>query len=126
MAAIDITMHGNILIASVTGSLTADEVIAVVERYYSNGIVKHVIWDLTNGSLSLISTNGFKAIASATFKSLSGETRQGGKTVFVGTNDTEYGLMRMYSTIAEMTGVPTKYSVYRTMEEAKSWLVDVV
>jgi hypothetical protein len=122
MAIINIHIEGDLLIASVTGSLTAQEVIAVVEEYYSNGIVKHVIWDLTKGSLSTISTRGFKDIANATFKSVSGGVRQGGKTVFVGTNDAEYGLMRMYSVIAEMAGVPIKYTVFRTIEEAQKYL----
>jgi len=40
----------------------------------------------------------------------------------VGTNDPEYGLMRMYSVIAEMAGVTIKYNVFRTIDEAKNWL----
>ncbi len=122
MAEIEVKIEGSLLIAAVTGELTADEVITVVERYYSNGTVMHVIWDLTNGSLSKISKDGFRDIAKATFKSLNSGARQGGKTVFVGTNDAEYGLMRMYSVIAELAGVPVKYSVFRTIKEARDWL----
>jgi len=84
MAKIDIIMEDRLLILVVTGDLTADEVITVVEEYYANGSVLHVIWDVTNGSLSKISTNGFRAIAKATFKSLEGGVRKGGKTVFCG------------------------------------------
>ena len=46
----------------------------------------------------------------------------GGKTITVGSADCEYSLSRMYKVIAEVTGVPVKYNVCKTLEEAKSWI----
>lgn len=122
MATIDIKIVENLLIVSVSGNLTAEEVIAVVDEYYPTGAVKDVIWDLTNGSLLSISREGFIAIAKAAKKSVEGGSREGGKTVYVGGADVEYGLLRMYKTIAEMTGVPIKYDVFKTVEEVKNWI----
>jgi hypothetical protein len=120
MATTEIISEGDLLIISVSGDLTADEVISVINDYYSNGIVKDVIWDITNGSLNTIPRHGFEAIAKATKEVLQGGFRKGGNTVFVSPKDADYGLMRMYSIIAEMAGVNIGYAVYHTIEEAKA------
>jgi uncharacterized protein YrrD len=120
--AIDITTEGSLLIASVTGNITANELIAVVLEYYQNNIVKDVIWDLTNGSLKSISQEGFIAIANAAKMVVADGSRRGGKTVFIGSADCEYALSRMYKVIAEVTGVPIKYNVFKTIEEARNWI----
>lgn len=122
MATINIINVINLLIVTVSGSLTADEVIAVVNEYYSNGIVRDVIWDLTNGSLHSISHKGFKAIAKASKEAVACGARQDGKTVFIGDSDLKCGLLRMYSAIAEITGVPNKYDVIMTLDEARDWI----
>jgi len=122
MATIDITTEGSLLIASVTGNITADELIAVVLEHYPNNIVKDVIWDLTNGSLKSISQDGFGAIAKTVKMSVAGGSRRGRKTVFVGGVEREYALSRIYKVIAEVTGVPIKYNVFKTIEEARNWL----
>jgi hypothetical protein len=122
MATIGIKTDGSLLVVSVNGDLTAREVISVVEEYYPGGAVKDVIWDLSNGSLASISTQGFKEIATATLKAVANGARSGGKTVFVGNNSAEFGLMRMYAVIAEIAGVSIQYTVFRTMEEALQWL----
>lgn len=122
MAAIDTSIEGCLLIVSVTGDLSADETISVIREYYPAGTVRDVIWDLTSGSLLAISKNGFHAIAKAAKESVAGGSRQGGKTAYVGNADVEYGLLRMYTAIAEVTGVPIKYHVFKSLEEARSWM----
>ena len=122
MATIEITTEGSLLIASVTGNITADELIAVVLEYYPTVTIKDVIWDLTKGSLKSISPEGFKAIAQITKLVVAGGSRRGGKTAFVGSVDCEYALSRMYKVIAEVTGVPIKYNVFKTIYEARNWL----
>ncbi|GEM_PF-1021362 len=122
MATIETNIEGDVLIVSVTGALTAEETIAVIERYYPTGIIKDVIWDLTNGSLLLIDKGGFRRIAEAAKRSVANGSRQNGKTVYIGCADVEFGLLRMYTAIAEMTGVPISYTVYKTIDQAREWL----
>jgi hypothetical protein len=122
MLTIEIKITGDLLIVTVTGDLTAKDVIAVIEEYYPDGIVKDVVWDFSNGSMKALSNQGFKEIASATAKALASGARQGGRTVFVANRNSEFGLMRMYTAIAEMTGVSVKYTVFRTLAEALQWL----
>ena len=124
MATIDIKIEDNLLVVTVTGELTANETMAVIHDHYPTGIIKDVIWDLTNGSLLSISQDGFRAIAHAAKQAVASGSRQGGKTAYVGLATVEYGLLRMYSSIAEVTGVPIKYYVYRTIEEARNWIYE--
>jgi predicted metal-dependent TIM-barrel fold hydrolase len=122
MATINITNEGNLLIATVTGVLTAEEVMAVIKEYYPNRIVKNVIWDLTHCSLISIPKTDLQIIAKVSKESVARGARAGGKTAFVVNSTVDYGLMRMYSSIAEATYVPVEYSMYRTIEEARIWL----
>jgi hypothetical protein len=122
MATIAITIEGSLLIATVTGNIAANELIAVVLEYYPDNIVRDVIWDLTNGSLESITTDGFSEVAKTVKRAVAGGSRQGGKTVFIGSVDREFALSRLYNVIAEVTGVPIKYNVFKTIEEARNWL----
>jgi uncharacterized protein YaaQ len=122
MATIDITIEGSLLVATVTGNITANELIAVVLEYYPNEMVRDVIWDLTNGSMKAISKDGFSEIAKTTKMVVAGGARRNGKTVFVGGVDREYVLSSIYKVIAEVTGVPIKYKVFMTLGEARNWI----
>jgi hypothetical protein len=122
MAAIEIKTDGHVLMVVITGDATAQELIAVIQEYYPKDDVTDVIWDFTCGSWKNISQSGFKDVARAAKEAVASGTRQGSKTAFVGTAGLEYGLHRMYQTIAEVTGVPITYNTFKTMEEAHQWM----
>ncbi len=122
MATIDIQTDGSLLIVSVTGILLAEEVIEIINGYYTNSAIKDVVWDLTNGSMHLMSHEGFREIARTTKKIVDDGFRKGGKTAYIGNSDHKFGLLSMYTVIAEITGVAAKYKVFNSMEEAKTWL----
>ena len=122
MAAFIIKSEGSLLNIYVSGILTAEEVTSVIKKYYTNEIVKDVIWDISIGSLGSITEDGYKVIARATNDAISSGLRKGGKTAFVGHDNIECGLLKMYTAIAIETGVPTKYHVFRTIGKARDWL----
>ena len=122
MATIDIATEDSLLILTVTGSLTANHMLKIILEYYSNKIAKDIIWDLTNGSMNSISQESFRAIANTAKIAVKDGSRRGCKTVFVGNSDSEQASIRLYTIIAEMTGVPIKYNVFRTIEAARSWI----
>ena len=123
MARIEVASEGSLLVVTVVGSLVKDEVIAVVTDQYPLHGVKDVIWDLTDGSLSQLTKTCFLKIAQTTKEVIAGGARQGGKTVFVRAAIAEYGLLRMYTAIAEIAGVDANYSVFKTIEEARMFLL---
>jgi hypothetical protein len=124
MATIDIKIEGTLLIASVAGDLTAEEVIAVINDHYPSGIVKDVIWDLTHGTMQSMSMDGFKAVANASKDASSSGSRQGGKTVFVANKTAEYDMFCKYTALAEVAGVPVQFNVFKDIVSAKNWITD--
>ena len=122
MANINTVIEGNLLIVNVTGKLTADEAIAVIKEFYPSGLVKDVIWDLTNGTMGSISFGGFHEMARTAKMVISFGARMNGRTVFVGVTDEDHTVNKMYTVIAEVTGVPVTYKVCRTIDEARNWL----
>ena len=122
MATIIVKSEGSLLIVYVSGILTAEEVTSVFKENYTNGNIKDVIWDISIGSLGSITEESYKAIARTAYDAISGGSRKGGKTAFVGHDDIEYSLLKMYAAIAKETGVPTKYHVFRTIGKARDWI----
>jgi len=122
LATINSNIEDSLLIISVTGDLTADDILAVVSEHYQTGLVKDVIWDLTHGTAHSISQYNFEAMSRAIKVALAKGVRQGGKTAIVGNDIVEYGLMRMYSVLVEITEVHIEYNVFKTLEEAKNWV----
>jgi hypothetical protein len=120
MASINIKAEGSLLIISVTGDLTVDELKAVFKEYYPSEIVKDIIWEFSNALTQLNSHEDLVVISTATKEALGNWSRQGGKTVFVGKSSVEYGLLCKYTAMAQLTGIPIEYHVVRTMEEARS------
>jgi hypothetical protein len=122
MATINIKTEGSLLIASVTGDLTADEVTAVINEYYPTGTIRDVIWDLTNGTMQSISMEGFAAIAKASKETSERGARQKGKTVFVASNTTEHNMFCKYTALAEMAGIVVEFNVFKTVDGAINWI----
>jgi len=122
MATIDIKIEGSLLIASVTGNLTANEVIAVINKYYPTGTIRDVIWDLTNGTMQSISMEGFAAIAKTSKETSANRARQRGKTVFVTSNTTEHNMFCKYTALAEVAGAVVEFNVFKTVDGAINWI----
>jgi hypothetical protein len=122
MATVDIKYENDLLIVTITGNVTFNEMVDVILEHYKSTITMDVIWDLTNGSMRLISDIDLKKIATMAKKAVTGRSRQGSKTAFVGNSDGEHAILRLYTVIAEITGVPVKYNVFMTMEDARCWI----
>ena len=122
MAKITTAIEDDLLTITVIGNLSAIELIELVNKYYTSGKIKDVIWDLTDGSLQSVAINEFKSIAHAAKIGTLIGARKGGKTVFVGNATGEYSTMRFYTVIAKLSGVPVEYNVFGTIEEAKCWI----
>jgi hypothetical protein len=105
---------------TVNGQVSFDQIINALKIEYTGQPSLNVLWDCTNGMLKHITTDQVKAILS--FVENIAEGRRGGKTAFVGDKNFEFGLMRMYGTLAEMAEIPFQVEVFRSMAEALQWL----
>lgn len=50
--------------------------------------------------------------------------RKSGKTAYIGKSEVNFGLLRMYTAIAELTGVNVEYFVFRSHDEARKWIAE--
>lgn len=123
MPQITTRIEGALLIIEVHGDMVCSEAISVILEHYAHDTVKDVVWDFTNGSILKTTDSEFRSIALAVKRTVDQGYRKGGRTVFVGNETVEYGLLRMYTAIAETMGVNISYNVFKTLEEAKCWLV---
>lgn len=105
-----------ILYVSIIGDADFDELQRFIPENYpeaENG----VLWDLTNGNMSTLSKNQLHRLIS-TVKNVSRHKQ----TAYVGSQDLQFGLLRMYESWAEMNEVAPIMSVFRNREEADKWL----
>lgn len=122
MATIHITLDpaNDTTIFVVHGELAADEIIRAIQTEYADNPTTHILWDLSAGSLDHITIDGFRRVAAVAKRiRLTGPHA---KTAYVGGGDLGYGLLRMYTAVAEAAGIPVRYEVFRTRGEAMDWI----
>lgn len=107
---------GEITEFTIVGNCDIGEVVAIIEDRYA-GSSKGVLWDLCSGSIANLTQTGIQQIVQAVKTYAVHE-----KTAFVGTEDLEFGMFRMYETYARMADLPVVLKVFRTKDEALEWL----
>ena len=105
------------------GSVTFDQITDALNQYFPL-VIKHLIWDYTEGDLNNVSPFDFKSVPQMS-KPLFSNRQIGGKTAFVCPNDYLYGMFRMYTAFADIEEMPYKYQVFKTMREAIVWVRSV-
>lgn len=89
-------------------------------RYYGGEVTSHTLWDATEIDVSTSNTDEMRELAQHVRKIA--DTRVGGKTAIVTSDDLGYGMSRMLEAFYEMAQVPFEIQVFRTIAEAKKWL----
>ena len=110
----DITVH------TVTGEITAEELILKIEEYYSGESTKSILWDFTEASLEKITPGQVREIAE--FTKERSEIRRGGKTALVFGSDLGFGLGRMFDTFQEIGDSKVEHMAFRDKQKAMEWL----
>ena len=113
----DLTIH------KCLGSLTDNEFITVIHTFYDGKPTMNTAWDFSKCSLDGTSSVFLKQAANLVHR-LSQNTRKGGKTAVIASQDLEYGLSRMFQIITEDEGIPFNIKVFRTADEASQWLLE--
>ena len=110
----------DLTIVTVEGSVTADQVREHIVSFLTSEPTRLVLWDLRRGSLAAISSQSIQMIVSA--GAPHAHRRQGGRTAIVSSRDLDFGLSRMFQTIAELEHVPFEIRVFRDLNAAMAWL----
>ena len=114
------TIVGGVTMRSVLGETTADELLNALRNFYEGQITQDVIWDLTKGSLQLLTDNDMRRIAKFVFSHA--HKRLGRKTAIVAPTDIEFGMSRMINTYGDLADLPFETRTFRTLSDAAEWI----
>lgn len=122
MASIDVRLETDLdlTVFTVHGDLLAEEIIHAIQTEYASTPTGNILWDLTDSTIEHITVDGFRRVA--TVARALRTSGSGAKTAYVGGEDLGYGLLRMYTALAEAAGIQVQYEVFRSLQEAYKWL----
>lgn len=110
------TIDGGITVFRVFGEADVDEVLETIDHSYDE-IGEGILWDATEGSFANLGTAQIKRIANRV-----AGLRKGGCTAYVASGDVDFGLLRMYEGLSEIAGAQHDRAVFRSREDAVTWL----
>ena len=103
-----------------SGKITAAVILAALKKFYAFDVTQKILWDFSNCDPSALMAEDLTAFVE-TAKEYA-DLRMKGKSALVGNSDLQYGLGRMYSTLAEILKHPIPTPIFRTVDEALAWL----
>lgn len=109
----------NLTIFNLTGEVTFSELIDTIDTYGKSDPTLYEIYDAREIDGDRLTTAKIQKIA-AYLKSHADRRVLGSKTAVVVSNDIDFGLSRMISSLTDQE-VPYKVEVFRTMDMAHQW-----
>ncbi len=117
---VSVVPENDLTVFTVTGEVTADEIIRTSHDQYLKQQTSLTLWDFTDASSDAIDTGELERIAGEV-KDFS-ENGAKGKIALVRSNDENIGLVKMFTAFAQIVGVPFEYRVFKNNESARAWL----
>ena len=121
MSMITYEKQDDVVVLRAIGNVTFEQLADAMMNYFPF-VTKHLIWDYTEGGLKDVTAEDFRRVPNFAKKHMT--NRSGGRTAFACPNALEYGMFRMYSTIADIADMPYGYAVHYTFEDALMWVRD--
>ena len=110
----------NLTIFVVHDEATYEEVMVALEVLYVNHPTLNVLWDIRQGTMVKLPYE--KLLEIAEYVSRFSDKRSGGKTALVTSKPVDYGIARIFNTLAEIKEVPFIHRVFYDYDEAIAWL----
>ena len=117
-----VELESDLTVYTVTGQVTANDVINIIKKFYGENVTLNVLWDLSQSDVSKLSADDVHSIAHTPRKYA--EMRKGGKTAIVAPTDIAFGLARMYEFMTEIQNYSFKTQAFRTTQEVYRWLLE--
>lgn len=115
-----IDYQNNLSIHTVTGEVTAQEILQKLEAYFAGEPTMLVLWNFSEAKIAAIPSDEFRRIPEVG-KKYAGY-RKGGKTALVFSSDAGFGMGRMFEAFSEIEGLSFVIRSFRSVEAAKQWL----
>ncbi|MBN2323948.1 MAG: hypothetical protein JXQ30_09445 [Spirochaetes bacterium] len=113
--------ENDLTIITCSGDLTEQELLDNLQSLYHHPPTKHNLWDFVDASVKNIPTEAVHRFVSVVKKI--GSVREGGKTAVAAPTDLEYGMIRIFQTMTDLTQIPFEFRVFRSTDEARLWLL---
>lgn len=110
----------DLAVFAIEGEMTSEDLVDAVRRFYAQGPTRLILWDMTRGTGRGISTEDYARLA-RTLKRPAAR-RPDGRTALVTVHEVDFGLARMFESLALEAGVQVAYRTFRTVAEARRWL----
>lgn len=115
-------VEGGVTIFTVTGAVSAEEIIAVASEDMAHPQTRDAIWDFSQASSVKLSGAGIKQIAD----DLTSHAAyvEGRRVALVASGAIQVGLGKMFRAFAALAGLPHDYRVFRKRSRAEEWLCE--
>ena len=122
MAPIEVSVdrEADLTVLTVTGEVTARQILEVIAGYYAASPTKHVLWDLSAAALDRVTASEVKPLVQASEQYTAG--RVGGKTAMVFSSASAYGLGRLFDQLRQVSDAPVETMSFRDRASALAWL----
>ena len=112
--------EASLTILTVTGALAREEIIQALEEFHDHDVTPDLLWDFSDAGLSAITQVRMEQIIAVS--KANAHLRWNGRTALVVKRDLSFGLSPMYGTLADISGHPVAYRVFRDKDKAIDWL----
>jgi hypothetical protein len=115
-------VEGGVTILTVTGAVSAEEIITVASEDMAHPQTRDAIWDFSQASSVKLSGAGIKQIAD----DLTAHSAyvEGRRVALVASGAIQVGLGKMFRAFAALAGLPHDYRVFRKRSRAEEWLCE--
>ena len=122
MATIDISVDEAIeaSVFDAVGDITADDIIAAMDRQYVDGTPPNALWDYARADFNRLETSDYRRIAMAAKERAI--HRIGGKTAFVTEGALELFAVKLLEANSKVIDLPLNTRFFETHDEAVAWL----
>lgn len=121
MIEISVDTQNDLTIHHVIGDTTLDDLLQGVKAFYSKTPTKYLLWDFREAKLVKWSADTIDQLAAEVTKV--SVPREGGKTAFVFSGPGDYGLGRLYESMADLRDVKIELRCFINIDEAYQWLL---
>ncbi len=107
-------------VVTVAGKVDVEQVLGQIVSFLRGEPTQLVLWDSREGSLAGLLGADLQLIVER--GTPLADSRKGGRTAIVCSKEVDYGVSRMFQTLASLQNIPIEAQVFRSIQEARKWL----
>ena len=110
----------NLTLNNCSGTVTVEEIRQRIDEFYNYKPTRNIIWDLSEATVPGVSKQDIEDLV--WYAKQRSHSRTGAKTAIVTSDDLLFGMSRMYQVFSESAEQEAAVQVFRTQQEALSWI----